>query len=57
MHELVSRDREDGLATGQPQGLASEAYLGSTSQGVGPEDAGKDTHLRGRSSQLVHYPG
>ena len=30
---MVSRDREGDLATGQPQGLASEAYLNSTSQG------------------------
>ena len=54
---MVSRDREDGFATGQPQGLASEAYLSSTSQGAGPEDARKDNHMRGRSSQLVNYPG
>ncbi|MDH3962905.1 MAG: hypothetical protein OEV25_05760 [Deltaproteobacteria bacterium] len=26
-HELLSRDREDGRATGQPQGVGSEAYL------------------------------
>ena len=57
IHELVSRDREDGLATGQPQGLASEAYLNSTSQGAGPEDARKNAHIRGRSSRLVNYPG
>ena len=48
-HELPSRDREDGLATGQPQGLGPEAYLNSTSQGVRPEDARKDGRLRGRS--------
>ena len=29
----MSRDREDGLATGQPQGVGSEAYLNGTSQG------------------------
>ena len=57
IHELVSRDREDGLATGQPQGLASEAYLNSTSQGAGPEDALKDAQIRGRSSRLVNDPG
>jgi hypothetical protein len=32
-HELQSRDREDGRATGQPQGVGSEAYLNGTSQG------------------------
>jgi hypothetical protein len=26
-HELQSRDREDGRATGQPQGVGPEAYL------------------------------
>ena len=26
-HELLSRDREDGSATGQPQGVGPEAYL------------------------------
>jgi hypothetical protein len=57
IRELVSRDREDGLATGQPQGLASEAYLNSTSQGAGPEDALKDAHIRGLSSRLVNDPG
>ena len=31
-HELVSRDHEDGRATGQPQGVGSEAYLNGTSQ-------------------------
>jgi hypothetical protein len=30
-HELASRDREDGCATGQPQGVGLEAYLNSTS--------------------------
>ena len=39
IHESMSRDRENGLATGKPQGLVSEAYLNSTSQGAGPEDA------------------
>jgi len=32
-HELVSRDHEDGRATGQPQGVGPEAYLNGTSQG------------------------
>ena len=42
---------------GKPQGLVSEAYLNSTSQGAGPEDAREDVHIRGRSSRLVNYPG
>ena len=56
-HELLSRDHEDGRATGQPQGAGSEAYLNGTSQGEPvlskvegtPEDARKDGHIRGRS--------
>ena len=48
-HELLSRDHEDGLATRQPQGVGSEAYLSSTSQDPTPEDAWKDGHIRGRS--------
>jgi len=48
-HELLSRDREDGLATGQPQGVAPEAHLNGASQGTTPEDARKDGHIRGRS--------
>jgi hypothetical protein len=51
--ELLSRDHEDGLATGQPsrryRGIGSEAYLNGTSQGPTPEDAWKDGHIRGRS--------
>ena len=38
-HELQSRDREDGGAPGQPQGVGPEAYLNGTSQGATPEDA------------------
>ena len=49
-HELASRDREDGRATWQPQGVGSEAYLKGTSQGSTPEDARKDGHIYGRSS-------
>jgi len=49
IHELLSRDREDGHATWQPQGVGSEAYLNGTSQGPTPEDARKDGHIRGRS--------
>ena len=41
-HELLSRDREDGRATGQPQGVGLEAYLNGTSQGTTPEDARKE---------------
>jgi len=48
-YELPSRDREDGCATGQPQGIDPEAYLNGTSQGATPEDARKDGHIRGRS--------
>ena len=39
MHETPWRDRGDGRATGQPQGLGPEAYWFSTSQGARPEDA------------------
>ncbi|MEJ2235757.1 MAG: hypothetical protein P8X67_17740 [Syntrophobacterales bacterium] len=56
-HELLSRDHGDGCATGQPQGIGSEAYLNSTSQDPTPEDARKDCHIRGRSRQLMEYPG
>jgi hypothetical protein len=56
-HELLSRDRGDGCATGQPQGVGSEAYLKSTSQVPTPEDARENGHIRGRSRQLVKYPG
>jgi hypothetical protein len=57
IHELVLRDCEDERATGQPQGLESEAYLNSTSQGElvlsgvegTPEDARKDVHILSRS--------
>jgi len=48
-HELLSRDHENGRATGQPQGVGPEAYLNVTSQGATPEDAWKDGHIRGRS--------
>ena len=53
IHESVSRDREDGLATGQPQGVESEAYLNSTSQVSSPEDAREDDHIiRARCAPL-----
>ena len=48
-HELLSRDREDGGATGRPQGVGAEAYLNGTSQGAKPEDARKDGQIHGRS--------
>ncbi|MEJ2236190.1 MAG: hypothetical protein P8X67_19975 [Syntrophobacterales bacterium] len=48
-HELLSRDQEDGRATGQPQGVGFEAYLNGTSQGPTPEDARKHVHIHGRS--------
>jgi hypothetical protein len=50
IYELVLRDCEDGRSTGQPQGLESEAYLNSTSQGSRPEDAGRGVHIYSRSS-------
>ena len=63
--ELLSRDHEDGRATWQPQGVGSEAYLNGTSQGElvlsvvegTPEDARKDTHIRGRSRPFMKYAG
>jgi hypothetical protein len=57
IHESVSRDREDGRSTWQPQGLESEAYLNSTSQGSRPEDARKDGHIHGRSSRFMNDSG
>ena len=56
-HELPSRDREDERATGQPQGVGSEAHLNGTSQGPTPEDARKDGHIRGLSRLLMKHPG
>jgi len=53
----VSREREDGRATGQPQGIGSEAYLESTSQDTITEDARKDGHIRGRSRRFVNSAG
>ncbi|MBT8406768.1 MAG: hypothetical protein KJP05_04875 [Deltaproteobacteria bacterium] len=46
---MPSRDREDERATGQPQGVGSEAYLNGTSQGPTPEVARKDGRIRCRS--------
>jgi hypothetical protein len=56
-HELPSRDRGDGCATGQPQGVGPEAYLNGTSQGPTSEDARKDGHICGRSRRFVKYSG
>ena len=56
-YELPSRDRGDGSATGQPQGIGSEAYLESTSQDTITEDARKDGHIRGRSRRFVNSAG
>jgi hypothetical protein len=56
-HELLSRDREDGCATGQPQGVGPEAYLNGTSQGPTPEDARKEGHICGRSKLFMKHSG
>jgi hypothetical protein len=56
-HESLSRDREDVCATGQSQGVGSEAYLNGTSQGSTPEDAREDSHIRGRSRLFMKHPG
>jgi len=56
-HESMSRDREDGRATGQSQDEGPEAYLNGTSQGSTPEDARKDGQIRGRSKRFMEYPG
>ena len=54
----MSRDRGDGCATGQPQGIGSEAHLNSTSQGPIPEDARKDGHIiRARCAPLSPASG
>ena len=56
-HESMSRDREDGRATGQSQGVGPEAYLNGTSQGSTLEDARKDGQIRSRSERFMEYPG
>jgi hypothetical protein len=56
-HELLSRDNEDGLATGQPEGIGSEPYLNGMSQGPMPEDALKDGHIRGRRKRFMKHSG
>jgi hypothetical protein len=72
LHELMSRDHEDGRAsppsracslrrggraTGQPQGVGFEAYLNGTSQEPTPEDGRKDGHIQGRSKRFTKHPG
>ncbi|MGB6930324.1 MAG: hypothetical protein WBH05_13975 [Syntrophobacteria bacterium] len=55
---MLSRDRGEVCATGHPQGIGSEAYLNSTSQGPTPEDARKDGHIiRARSAPLSPASG
>ena len=56
-HESLLRYHGDGDATGQPQGVESEAYLNGTSQGSTPEDARKQDHIRGRSRHFMRHPG
>jgi hypothetical protein len=55
--ESPSRDRGEECATGLPQGVGSEAYLNSTSQGPTPEDARKGCLICGRSREFMKYPG
>jgi hypothetical protein len=40
---------------GLSQGLGSEPYSNSTSQGPAPEDALKNGHIRGQSRRFVNY--
>jgi hypothetical protein len=57
-YELPSRDRGEGCHTGQPQGVGSEAYLNSTSQGPTLEDAREDGHIiRARCAPLSPASG
>jgi hypothetical protein len=57
--------RRGGRATGQPQGVGSEAHLNSTSQGElvlsvvegTPEDDREDGHIHGRSRSFMKHPG
>jgi hypothetical protein len=57
MHGAASRDSADDHATGQPQGLGSEAYLNCTSQGPRTEDARKEGHIHCRSRRFVRNAG
>ena len=56
-HALPLRDSGEGRATGQPQGVGSEAYYNSTSQDSTPEDARKDDDIHGRSRQCMKHTG
>ena len=56
-HELLSRDRGDGRATWEQQGVGSEAYLNGTSQEPTSEDPRKNGHIRGRSRCFMKCPG
>ncbi len=57
-HRSTWRDREDGCATGKPQGVGSEAYLKSTSQVSSSEDAREDDHIiRARCAPLSPASG
>jgi hypothetical protein len=47
-HQTAPRNCKDGRATGQPQGVGSESYLNSTSQGSTPKDERKDGHICSR---------
>ena len=46
-----------GVPPGTRKGVGFEAYLNGTSQGLTPEDARKDGHIRGRSKLFMKYPG
>ena len=56
-HESPLRDRGEGRATGQPQGVGSEAYLSSTSQDPTPEDARKDPQICGLATAIHEISG
>ena len=61
LHESMSRDHEDGRATGQLvpryRGIGSEAYLNGTSQEPTPEDAREDGQIQDRSKRFMEHPG
>ena len=61
-YKSLSRDHEDGRATGQPSrataGLGPEAYLDGTSQGQTLEDAREGAHIiRARCAPLSPASG
>jgi len=55
--EFLSRDHEDGRATGSPQGVGPKAYLNGTSQDPTPEDAREDGHIQSLSKRFIKHPG